>query len=269
MPQKKEVLSTKHTLKTYLFTGILVTAPIALTIWLLWKVASYIDSHVLDLLPAKYNPSHYFPYGLPGLGILLLLIFLILVGMLTASYVGRISSRIWSRFIKRMPFISGLYSALRKVFETVLGAGQETAFRYPVLVEFPRRDMWTIAFITGPTYKGIQDIFADEIIAVYVPTTPNPTSGYFVYVPKKDIKPLSIGVDEALKMVISMGIVNPAIVDKNKAKSTTRRQARSNSGQSQRLSVKTPLHPKIPQVPKSVKTPLHQKVPQVPKSVHK
>ena len=221
MPQKNETLSAKHTLKTYLFTGILVTAPITLTLWLLWKVASYIDTHVINLLPAKYNPSYYFPYGLPGLGILLLLVFLILVGMLTASYVGRMSARIWSQFIKKMPVISGLYSALRKVFETVLGTGQETAFRYPVLVEFPRRDMWTIAFITGPTYKGIQNIFSDELIAIYVPTTPNPTSGYFVYVPKKDIKPLAIGVDEALKMVISMGIVNPINPIKTPEKSKT------------------------------------------------
>lgn len=209
MARKKKEVQQGHSLKTYFFTGILVTGPIALTFYVAWKLASYIDTQVISLFPEKYNPASYLPYGLPGLGIVLLIIFLIFVGMLTASYVGRIFARIWDNIIAKMPFVSGLYGALKKVFETILGTGKETAFRQPVLVEFPRRDMWTIAFITGATYKGIQKMFKDELISIYVPTTPNPTSGYFVYVPKKDIKILNIGVDEALKLVISMGIVNP------------------------------------------------------------
>lgn len=215
MARKKKETQQGPSLKTYFFTGILVTGPIGLTFYVAWKLAAYIDTRVISLIPEKYNPATYFPYGLPGLGILLLIVFLIFVGMLTASYIGRIFSRIGDGLIKKMPFISGLYGALKKVFETILGTGKETAFRQPVLVEFPRRDMWTIAFITGATYKGIQKMFADDLVSIYVPTTPNPTSGYFVYVPKKDIKMLNIGVDEALKLIISMGIVNP---DDNKVK---------------------------------------------------
>lgn len=206
---KKDTKNQKTTLKTYFLTGILVTAPIGLTVWLAWKIASYIDTRVIALLPEKYNPTTYLTYGIPGLGILLLVTFLIVVGMFTASYFGRIGARFWRRLIARMPVLSGVYNAFKKVFETMLGAGKETAFRKAVLVEFPRRDMWTIAFVAGATYKGVQDKFKSELISVYVPTTPNPTSGYFVYVPKKDIIELDIGVDEAFKMVISTGIVNP------------------------------------------------------------
>lgn len=213
---KKQQKSQKTTLKTYFLTGILVTAPVGLTMWLAWEIASYIDSRVIALIPEKYNPTTYLPYGIPGLGILLLAIFLIIVGMFTASYFGRIGAKFWKRLIDRMPILSGVYNAFKKVFETMLGTGKETAFRKAVLVEFPRRDMWTIAFVAGATYKGVQDKFKSELISVYVPTTPNPTSGYFVYVPKKDIIELDIGVDEAFKMVISTGIVNPEKVKKIK-----------------------------------------------------
>ena len=217
---KKQQKSQKTTLKTYFLTGILVTAPVGLTMWLAWEIASYIDSRVIALIPEKYNPTTYLPYGIPGLGILLLAIFLIIVGMFTASYFGRIGAKFWKRLIDRMPILSGVYNAFKKVFETMLGTGKETAFRKAVLVEFPRRDMWTIAFVAGATYKGVQDKFKSELISVYVPTTPNPTSGYFVYVPKKDIIELDIGVDEAFKMVISTGIVNPEKVKKVKKLTT-------------------------------------------------
>jgi uncharacterized membrane protein len=213
---KKDKKNQKTTLKTYFLTGILVTAPIGLTLWLAWKIASYIDTRVIALIPEKYNPTTYLTYGIPGLGILLLVSFLIIVGMFTASYFGRIGARFWRRLIARMPVLSGVYNAFKKVFETMLGAGKETAFRKAVLVEFPRRDMWTIAFVAGATYSGVQDNFKTELISVYVPTTPNPTSGYFVYVPKKDIIELDIGVDEAFKMVVSTGIVNPEKVKKIK-----------------------------------------------------
>lgn len=207
MTKKKK--STQHALKTYLFTGILVTAPIALTLWLAWEIASYIDSNVIGLLPMKYNPSTYLPYGLPGLGILLLLAFLILVGMITASYFGKIGAKIGRHFIQKMPILSGVYNAFQKIFETVLGSGKDTAFRQAVLIEYPRRDVWTVAFVTGPVYDGVKKLINKDLISVYVPTTPNPTSGFLLYVPKKDIRELNIGVDEAFKMVISTGIVNP------------------------------------------------------------
>jgi uncharacterized membrane protein len=201
--------SNKHSLKTYLFTGVLVTAPIAITFYLAIELFLYIDQNVTALIPDKYNPEKYFSHALPGLGVLLLLIFLILVGMLTANFVGRTFMKIGQRIIGRLPIISGIYSAFKKIFETLLGSGKNTAFRQPVLVEYPRKGMQTIAFLTGPVYKEIQKQTKDELVSIYVPTTPNPTSGFLIYLPKKDIIPLKIGVDEALKIILSTGIINP------------------------------------------------------------
>lgn len=206
---KKQKNKKTHPLKTYLFTGILVTAPIAITLYLAVQLFTYIDKNVTALIPEKFNPGTYLPYGLPGLGVILLLLFLILVGMLTANFVGRSLMRLGQSLIEHTPIISGIYNAFRKIFETLLGSGKNTAFRQPVLVEYPRRGLWTIAFLTGPVYKGIQNKVDDALVSIYVPTTPNPTSGFLIYVPKKDVIPLNIGVDDALKTILSMGIINP------------------------------------------------------------
>ncbi|MDY6408101.1 MAG: DUF502 domain-containing protein [Pseudomonadota bacterium] len=195
----------KHTIKTYLFTGILVTAPIAMTFYLAAQLFLYIDSRVTALIPEKYSPE----YSLPGVGVILLLLFLILIGMLTANFVGRALMRFGQSIIERMPIISGIYNAFRKIFETLLGAGKNTAFRQPVLVDYPRKGIKTIAFLTGPVYREIQGMSDDALVSIYVPTTPNPTSGFLLYVPKKEVIPLKIGVDEALKIILSMGIINP------------------------------------------------------------
>ena len=215
----------KHTLKTYFFTGLLVTTPIAVTFYLAVQLFNYVDNHVTALIPTKYNPETYLPYGLPGLGVVLLLAFLTLIGMLTANYVGRSLLKFGQTLIEKMPIISGIYNAFRKIFETLLSPGKNTAFRQPVLVDYPRHGMKTIAFLTGPVYREIQDISDDELVSVYVPTTPNPTSGFLVYVPKKDIVPLKIGVDEALKIILSMGIINPD--DTPTRKKAFQRKARS------------------------------------------
>lgn len=201
--------NTKHTLKTYLFTGVLVTAPVAITLYLAVELFTYIDKNVTALIPEKYNPETYLPYGLPGLGVVLLLLFLILVGMMTANFVGRAMMKFGRSIIEKMPIISGIYNAFRKIFETLLGSGEKTAFRQPVLVEYPRKGMKTIAFLTGPVYREVQKKSSEALVSIYVPTTPNPTSGFLIYVPKKDIEPLNIGVDDALKIILSMGIINP------------------------------------------------------------
>ena len=135
---------------------------------------------------------------------------------MTANYVGQSLVALGRSLIERMPIISGLYSAFRKIIETLLGKGQNTAFRKAVLIEYPRKGLKTIAFITGPVYREIQKADPEKLICVYVPTTPNPTSGFLIYVPKKDVVPLNIGVDEALKIILSMGIVNPAELAKKK-----------------------------------------------------
>lgn len=201
--------TTKPTLKTYFFTGVLVTAPVAITLYVAWKLITYIDAKVTAFIPAQYNPNELLPYGIPGLGVVLLLGFFTLIGMLTANYVGQAFVKLGYRLINHMPLISGLYNAIRKIFETLIGNGQNKAFRQPVLVEYPRKGLWTIAFVTGPVFQPIEKKIKTKLLAVYVPTTPNPTSGFFLYVPAADVIKLDISVEEALKLIISIGIINP------------------------------------------------------------
>jgi uncharacterized membrane protein len=193
-------------LRAYFFAGILVTGPIFLTLYLTWLFIDFIDSAVRWLLPDRYNPTTYL--HVPGLGLVIGVVTLTLIGWITAGYVGRVFLRLSERIVARMPVIRGIYGAMKQIFETVL-AKQSNTFREAVLVEFPRRGMWTIAFITGRPEGEVGDLTGDDPIGVYVPTTPNPTSGYLVYVPRSEVMVLAMTVEEAIKMVISGGIVTP------------------------------------------------------------
>lgn len=195
-------------LRAYFFAGILVTGPIALTLYLTWLFVHFIDDSVSRLLPAAYNPATYIPFDIPGLGLIIAVVGLTLIGALAAGYVGRVLLRISERIVARMPIIRGVYGAMKQIFETVL-AKQSNTFREAVLIEFPRRGMWTIAFITGRAEGEVRDLCGPETVSVYVPTTPNPTSGYLVFVPRSEIVLLSMTVEEAIKMVVSTGIVTP------------------------------------------------------------
>lgn len=201
---------TKHTFKTYFFTGILVTAPVALTFYLVIELFKWVDASVIQFIPEKYNPETYLSYGLPGLGILLLVVVFVLIGMLATNILGRWLMSFGQRLIEKTPVISGVYSALKKLFETLLGQGTTSAFRKAVLVEYPRKGVWTIAFITTPVYEGFEHLLPQDMVTIYVPTTPNPTSGFMLYVPKKEIKELDMRVDDAFKLLVSTGIVTPS-----------------------------------------------------------
>ena len=206
----------KHTLKTYFFTGVLVTAPMAITLYLALELFKWVDSSITHLIPTHYNPETYLPYGLPGLGVLVLVVTLILIGMLAVNIFGRWLIGIGHKIIEKIPIISGVYSALKKLFETLLGQGGTSAFRKAVLVEYPRKGVWTIAFLTAPVYEGFKKLLPGDMVTVYVPTTPNPTSGFMLYVPKKEVKELDMRVDDAFKMVVSTGIVTPVKKTKKK-----------------------------------------------------
>lgn len=195
-------------LRAYFMAGVLITAPISITVYLGWLFISYVDSKVTPLIPIKYNPETYLPYGIPGLGVLVAIVGMILIGALTAGFLGRFFQRVWERIMDKVPVLRGVYKALKQVLETVL-AQQSNAFREAVLVEYPRRGMWVIAFITGNTQGEVQAITEEQVINLFVPTTPNPTSGFLIFVPKDDIVKLSMSVEEAMKMVISGGIVTP------------------------------------------------------------
>lgn len=197
----------KHTLKTYLITGIFALAPLVITLYLVVELFLLMDGWVQHLIPAKYGA--YFPYGIPGLGVVLLLLFLILVGALTTNVMGRWLIRLGRKIIENVPVVSSIYTTLKKVFETLMGKGETQAFRQAVLIEYPSKNQWTIAFVTSPMYPGFRRYLSGKFLTVYVPTTPNPTSGYMLYVRQKDVKVLNIPVEEAFKLVLSMGILNP------------------------------------------------------------
>lgn len=193
-------------LRGYFFAGILVTGPILLTIYLTWLFIGAIDGAVRWLLPDRYNPATYL--HVPGIGLILAIIALTLIGALTANYVGRIFLRLSERVLARMPVIRGIYGAMKQLFEAVL-AKQSNTFREAVLVEFPRKGMWTIGFITARTEGEVRDLTGPDPVSIYVPTTPNPTSGYLMFVPRRDAITLDMSVEDAIKYVISTGIVAP------------------------------------------------------------
>lgn len=201
-------MSLAARLRAYLFAGILVTAPISITFYLAWLFINAIDGLVAGVIPARYNPETYMPFSVPGIGLLVVLLFLVFVGMFAAGFVGRMVVRLGEAIVARMPVIRGIYSALKQIFETVL-ANQSNAFREVVLVEYPRRGIWAIGFITGTTEGEIQNLTADEVVNVFLPTTPNPTSGFLLFVPRSDLVRLNMGVEEGIKMVVSGGIVTP------------------------------------------------------------
>ncbi len=204
----KRTTTLGQRMRAYLFAGILVTAPISITLYLAWIFINFVDSKVTPLLPVKYNPETYLPFAVPGLGLIMLAVGLILTGAVTAGFFGKLWLRFSEQMLARMPVIRNVYSALKQILETIL-AQQSNAFREAVLVEYPRRGIWAIAFITGRTEGEVQSITEEECINIFLPTTPNPTSGFLLFVPKKDLIRLDMGVEEAIKMVISGGIVTP------------------------------------------------------------
>ena len=195
-------------LRGYFLAGILVTAPTGITCYLAWLFLIFVDDKVKPLLPTAYNPETYIKFSIPGLGLIILLVGLTLIGMTTAGFIGRTMLKIGEGIVNRMPILRGVYSASKQVIETVVGQNA-TSFREVVLVEFPRRDCWTIAFITGVAKGEIGDLADEEVVNVFVPTTPNPTSGYLVFVPRTEIIPLTMSVEDGIKFVVSMGIVAP------------------------------------------------------------
>lgn len=195
-------------LRNYLITGILVTAPIAITVSLVWMLIDLIDSAVQSLLPVHEYPALYLPFKIPGSGVALTLATLILIGWFAAGVLGNFLVRIGEGIVARTPIIRSVYGALKQIFETVL-AQQSNAFRQVVLLEYPRRGIFALGFVTGVTQGEVQNLTDDTVINIFLPTTPNPTSGFLLFIPKRDLVVLDMTVEEGIKMVISGGIVTP------------------------------------------------------------
>tara|TARA_B110000008_G_scaffold125963_1_gene128529 strand:+ start:413 stop:1063 length:651 start_codon:yes stop_codon:yes gene_type:complete len=210
MKDKKSILAK---IRGYFLTGIIVTAPVGLTFYVSFLFIGFIDSKVRNLIPVKYHYDNILPFEIPGIGLLIVFIMLTFIGFLTAGFIGRYIIKLGERIIARLPIIRSVYGALKQIFESVLKTSSKS-FREVVLIEYPRKGIWAIGFITGDTKGEVQDISKNELVNVFLPTTPNPTSGFLLFVPRKDLKVLNMNVEEGIKMVISGGIVTPKFKQK-------------------------------------------------------
>lgn len=196
-------------LKKYLITGILVWLPIAVTIWIITYIISATD-RLITFIPAQWQPQNYLGFNIPGLGFLIAVVVLFITGVFAANVLGRKIIEGWDSLLGRIPVVKSIYSSVKKVSESLL-SDNSRSFKTPVLVPFPQPNIWTIAFVSGSIPKTVSDALPEKTgyMSVYVPTTPNPTGGYYIMVRTADIRELDMTVDEALKYVISLGMVMP------------------------------------------------------------
>lgn len=202
-----------HALRKWLLAGLLVMVPVAITLAVLRWVIDLLDQTLL-ILPEAWHPDRVFGVHIPGLGVLLTLAILLLVGAGASNFVGKKLVHLGDRIVSRIPVVRSIYSSVKQVSDTLFSPSGN-AFRTAVLVQWPRADVWTIGFVTGaPGGDVINYLRGEEYVSVYVPTTPNPTGGYFVMLRKSDCIELKMSVDDALKYVVSMGVVAPAITNR-------------------------------------------------------
>lgn len=189
-------------------TGIVVTAPIVITLWTTWWVLTFIDKAVTKILPAELNPNALLPFSIPGIGLIIAVTFFITVGWFARNFLGRMIIRFSEYIVARMPIVNTMYNAIKQVFELTMGAHSK-AFRDVVLFQYPHPNSWTIGFVTGVTQGEIQSVGGgSEVLNIYIPVTPT-TAGFVVFVPKKDVIYLSMSVEDAVKLIASGGIVTP------------------------------------------------------------
>ncbi len=194
--------------RKYLVTGLLIWAPLGVTLWVLNLIIGTMDQS-LSLIPTAIHPRTLFGRDIPGLGVLLTLLVVVGTGMLAHNLVGKRVVEAWETLLGRIPIVRSIYSSVKQVSDTILSPSGQ-AFRKALLVQYPRAGVWTIAFQTGtPAEEVLHHVEHDDMVSVYVPTTPNPTSGFFLMLPRAEVIELAMTVDEALKYVVSMGTVSP------------------------------------------------------------
>lgn len=194
-------------MKKYFITGLLVWIPLVITVWVLQAVVSTLDSTLL-LLPSQWRPDHLFGFSIWGVGTLISLLVVLLTGVVASNLFGQRLVGLWEKALNRIPVVKSIYSSVKQVSDTLLGPGGQ-AFRKALLVQYPREGSWTIAFLTGQPGGEVARRLAGDFVSVYVPTTPNPTSGFFLMMRRSDVVELEMSVDTALKYIISMGVVTP------------------------------------------------------------
>ncbi|MGF1551088.1 MAG: DUF502 domain-containing protein [Paracoccaceae bacterium] len=200
-------------------TGLVVVVPVVVTVWLTWASISFVDAQVMPFVPTAYDPRVYVGLDIPGYGVLVFVVFTVMVGWFAKKVFGRQLIRLGEGLVDRMPVVRSIYAALKQLVETAL-ANSKTSFQRACLVEYPRRDVWSIAFVSTTT-KGeiLEAAGGGEMLSVFVPTTPNPTSGFLLFVPRRDVVLLDMSIEDAAKLVISAGLVVPPTTAETRAKS--------------------------------------------------
>lgn len=194
-------------MRKYFITGLLILVPLAITAWVLNLVISTMDQSLL-FVPERWQPRTLIGFDIPGLGTLLTIVIVFLTGLLTNNLVGNYVVKLWEKLLTRIPVVSSLYSSVKQVSDTLFSSSGN-AFRKAVLIPYPHQNSWTIAFLTGTPGGDVKNHLVGEYVSVYIPTTPNPTSGFFLMMAKKDVVELDMSVDAALKYIVSMGVVAP------------------------------------------------------------
>jgi uncharacterized membrane protein len=191
-------------------TGLALVAPVTLTLYLLWTFIEFVDSKIVPLVPAAYNPDTWLGFHLPGFGLAVFVVFTALVGVATKNLFGKQIVLLAEGYVERMPVVRSLYNGTKQIIETVVTQSSGASFQRACLIEYPRRDLWAIAFISTETRGEILSKGGGgAMMSVFLPTTPNPTSGFLLFVPREDVVVLEMTVEEAAKLVISAGLVVP------------------------------------------------------------
>lgn len=194
-------------IKRYFITGLLIWVPLGITAWVVSLIAGAADQS-LRLLPAAIHPHNLIGFDIPGAGIVVTLVIIFITGLLAANFIGQRLVNWWERLLARIPVVNSIYNGVKQVSDTLFSSSG-MAFRQPLLVQYPHQGVWTIAFLTGEPGGDVVNHLKEEHVSVYVPTTPNPTSGFFLMFPKSQVIELDMDVDQALKYIISMGVVAP------------------------------------------------------------
>jgi uncharacterized membrane protein len=200
--------SFPHRLRNYLFAGIIVAAPISITLFLVWHVLRYFDQTVSQFIPTAYNPETYLPFAVPGIGLVVILGLLVLIGWFAAGIAGRTIMQTGEWLLDRTPIVRGIYGTLKQLFETMLSQSSRS-FREVVLIEYPRAGIWSLGFVTGEAGGEIGRRQGGDLLSVFVPTTPIPAYGFLLFLPKDEVVHLDMSVEDGMKLVISGGIVVP------------------------------------------------------------
>jgi len=194
--------------KKYLITGLLIWIPLVITLWVLKLIVDTLDQSLL-LLPEQWRTEGFLGVHIPGLGVILTLVIVLATGVFATNFFGAQLVHLWHEILHRIPVVNSIYSSVKQISDTLFSSSGQ-AFRKALLVQWPREGMWTIAFLTGVPGGDVLRHLPGDYVSVYVPTTPNPTGGYFVMLARKDVVELDMTVDEALKYIISMGVVPPS-----------------------------------------------------------